>query len=91
MVVVGFSRSCKGSIQSSFKACSAPFETCKGVIVLPFCGLYLRSYKVIPTRNYNGACMGKIYSKIFRSRPVFSLRGQILGWGALLMHSLERP
>ena len=26
-----------------------------GSIVVPFCGLYLVSYKVIPKRNYDGA------------------------------------
>ena len=25
-------------------------------LVFPFCGLYLESYKVIPKRNYLGAC-----------------------------------
>ena len=26
-----------------------------GSIVVPFCGLYLESYKVLPKRDYNGA------------------------------------
>ena len=30
-----------------------------GSIIVPFCGLYLRSYKTIPKTNYNGACMSK--------------------------------
>ena len=27
----------------------------RGSMLVPFCGLYLGSYKVIPKRNYNGA------------------------------------
>ena len=41
------------TVRSSLSSCP---KLPKSSIVVEFCGLYLGSYKVIPKRNYYGAC-----------------------------------